>query len=283
MINSIMETIVISGATSGIGWASFKALAEKGYRVIGIGRSREKIEQCLIEMEAAGKRDQAEYILADLSSQREIHRASREIETLLNGDDLYCLINNAGSFASNYKETVDGIEWQLAINHMAPFLLSRLLIPFMKEGSRIVTVSSRAHRGAKLHWKDPGMKRLYSSLGSYRQSKFFNVLTMNEINRRYKDKKITACCADPGLVNTDIGLKGTKGLSKLVWYFRSKQGQSVEDGASTSVFLASEPDLDIDETCYFKYCKALAPDSRTANIDFMEKLWDLSETYLIEV
>lgn len=283
MINSIMETIVISGATSGIGWASFKALVEKGYRVIGIGRSRGKIEQCLNEMEAAGTRDQAEYILADLSSQREIHRASREIETLLNGEDLYCLINNAGSFASNYKETVDGIEWQLAINHMAPFLLSSLLIPFMSEGSRIVTVSSRAHRGAKLHWKDPGMKRFYSSLGSYRQSKFFNVLIMNEINRRYKDKGLTACCADPGLVNTDIGLKGTKGLSKLVWYFRSKGGQSVEDGASTSVFLASEPDLDISETCYFKYCKALAPDPRTENIDFMEKLWDLSETYLIEV
>jgi NAD(P)-dependent dehydrogenase (short-subunit alcohol dehydrogenase family) len=278
-----METIVISGATSGIGWAAFRALADKGYRVIGIGRSEEKIEQCLNKMETAGKRNQVDYILADLSSQRDIYRAADKVKSLLKGDSLYCLLNNAGSFASDYKETVDGIEWQLAVNHMAPFLLSRLLIPLMNKGSRIVTVSSRAHRGAKLHWKDPGMKRFYSSLGSYRQSKFFNVLTMNEINRRYKDKGITAFCADPGLVNTDIGLKGTKGLSKLVWHLRSRHGQSIEEGASTSVFLASEPDLEISDTCYFKYCKALSPDPRTGNEDFMGKLWNLSETYLIEV
>lgn len=278
-----METIVISGATSGIGWATYRALAEKGYKVIGIGRSKEKIEGCLNKMEAAGKGNQAEYIQADLSSQADIHRASLEIKKLLEGEPLYCLINNAGSFASDYKETVDSIEWQLAVNHMAPFLLSRLLIPSMTKGSRIVTVSSRAHRGAKLHWKNPGMKRFYSSLGSYRQSKFFNILTMNEINRRYKDKGITAFCADPGLVNTEIGLKGTKGISKIFWQLRSRHGQSIEEGASTSVFLASEPNLEISETCYFKNCEALPPDPRTGSEEFMKKLWNLSETYLIKV
>ena len=277
-----METIVISGATSGIGWATYKALADAGYRVIGIGRSGEKIEHCLNTMVAAGKQNHSDFILADLSSQKDIYKAARKIEQILDGTSLYCLINNAGSFASSYKETVDGIEWQLAINHMAPFLLSRLLIPLMKNGSRIITVSSRAHRGAKLHWNDPGLKRFYSSLGAYRQSKFFNVLTMNEINRRYKKKGINAFCADPGLVNTEIGLKGTKGLSKLVWYFRSKKGQSVEEGASTSIYLATEPSLDNSRTCYYKNCGPLPPDSRCSSVELMEKLWNLSETYLSE-
>lgn len=277
-----METIVISGATSGIGLASFRALADKGYRVIGIGRSEEKIGNCRREMEDRGMGARSEFILADLSSQREIHRAAAEIKECLGGEPLYCLINNAGSFASHYKESTDGIEWQLAINHMAPFLLTKLLIPLMGEGSRIITVSSRSHRGARLRWKDPGMKRFYSSLGSYRQSKFFNVLTMNEINRRYGERGISAFCADPGLVNTDIGLKGTKGLSKLVWYFRSKHGQTIEEGASTSVFLASEEKLKPGTTCYYKHSAPLPADPRTDRIDLMERLWSLSESYLID-
>lgn len=274
---------MISGATSGIGWATYKALAALGFRVIGIGRSSEKIMECLEEMAAAGQHDLCEFVQADLSSQKEIHTAAEQIIQHMEGAPLYCLINNAGSFASRYKETVDGIEWQLAVNHMAPFLLSKLLIPAMRQGSRIITVSSRAHRGAGLHWNDPGMKRFYSSLGAYRQSKFFNVLTMNAINSRFKEKGINAFCADPGLVNTGIGLKGTKGLSKLVWSMRRKKGQTPEEGASTSIFLATEPSLEISETCYYKDCKPLTPDSRCSNQYFMEKIWNISETLLSEI
>jgi NAD(P)-dependent dehydrogenase (short-subunit alcohol dehydrogenase family) len=277
-----MKTIVITGATSGIGWAALKILVSKNFRIIAIGRSEKKIKECLIALENAGKKELVNYVMADLSSQKEILNATAEIKKLLNGDSLYCLLNNAGSLASSYKETVDGIEWQLAINHMAPFLLSRLLIPLMTDGSRIVTVSSRTHRGAKLHWKDPGMRKCYSSLGAYRQSKFFNVLTINEINRRYNEMGITAFAADPGLVNTEIGLKGTKGLSKLVWFLRKKYGQTAEEGASTPVYLVSEENLDNRESCYYKYCEPLPPDSRTLDTGLMLKLWNLSEGYLLD-
>ena len=270
-----MKTVVISGATSGIGNATLKALINRGYRVIGLGRSAEKIKNCLREMDA--EKGQAVFIQADLSSQEAIRMAVAQIKEIVpHGID--CLINNAGSFTSKYKETCDGLEWQFAVNHMAPFLLSQLLLTEIKEGGRIITVGSHAHHNARLHWKNPQMKRFYSSLGAYRQSKFFNILMTNELNRRYEENKIMAFVADPGLVNTEIGLKGTQGLSRLVWSIRRRSGQSAEEGAATSVFLATETDLTLKNGVYYKNSRPEPPDIRTGDPQLIKKLWTLSES-----
>jgi len=272
-----METIIISGATSGIGKATMTALAGKGYRVIGIGRSEDKIQKAGEELKSAQPAGEFDFIRADLSSQAEIRKTVEQIRNMGIGS-IYCLINNAGSFASRYKETADGLEWQFAVNHMAPFLLSELLLPLMKTGGRIITVGSSAHRNALLHWKDPQMKGFYSSLGAYRQSKFFNVLMTNDLNR--KNPGIRAYIADPGLVNTEIGLKGTRGLSRLVWSIRRRKGQTPEEGAATSIFLASEGEIDPSQGAYFKYCRPMKPDRRTGDPSLMERLRRLSESCL---
>jgi len=275
-----MKTIIITGVTSGIGKATMKALISRGFSVIGTGRSQEKIRDLMDELRTLDYSGSWNIIQADLSSQREIKEAVRKIRDL-GMEEVYCLINNAGSFASSYTETVDGLEWQFAVNHMAPFLMVNLLLPLMTEGSRIITVGSSSHFRAPLHWKDPQMKSFYSSLGAYRQSKFFNVLMTNEWNRRYAEKGIRAYIADPGLVNTEIGLKGTRGLSRLVWSIRRRKGQSPEEGAASSVYLASEPYIEPSQGIYFKYCRPLAPDKRTANTDLMKRLWTLSETCIV--
>jgi len=272
----IMDTIVISGATSGIGRATMMNLTARGFRVIGIGRSMEKIKGCTRALDEQGK-GHWDFILADLSKQQEIRRAVKEIQSLDIGK-IFCLINNAGSFASSYKETEDGLERQFAINHMAPFLLTSLLLPMMKQGGRIITVGSSSHFHARLHWKDPQMKKFYSSLGAYRQSKFFNILMTNELNKRFAEQDIRAYIADPGLVNTEIGLKETKGLSRLVWSIRRRKGQSAEEGAATSIFLAAEPDIEPSRGVYYKDRRPVTPDKRTADPELMARLWTLSES-----
>ncbi len=282
-LTRIDKTVIITGATSGIGLAAAKALAGRGAFVIGVGRSQTKCAQAEKDIRAASPGAQIIFLLADLSSQRQVRnlavQARRLIEEHRQGR-LDVLVNNAGAVASKYSETEDGIEFQFAVNHLAPFLLTHELLPLLQaaDSGRVLTVSSMSHYHIRMHWSDLMYRNGYNTLIVYKQSKLANVLFTAEFNRRINhDSPLRAYAIDPGLVNTEIGLKRTDGLSRWFWNWRRSKGDSPEKGAETIVYLACEAELKTPQEIYWK-AKQPKPASLAAhNQDDARRLWQLSE------
>ncbi|WP_020611016.1 SDR family oxidoreductase [Sediminispirochaeta bajacaliforniensis] len=276
------KTAVITGATSGIGLATAQALAQQGWYIIGIGRSEERCVQAKATIEKAGASG-CEFTVADLSSQNQIKRAAKEIMLMSqNGGrgTLDVLINNAGTFSNWFIQTEDGIELQFAVNYLAHFHLTLALLPALSKASepRIISVSSASHRHTHLRWNDIQLRKHYSGLRAYKQTKLANVLFSAEFNRRYSARTgIQAFVADPGLVRTEIGLKSSGGLAKLVWKVRMAQGRPPIEGAETSVFLATEPTVYNSGQLYWRNNMPVAPDASALNQAAAERLWQISE------
>jgi NAD(P)-dependent dehydrogenase (short-subunit alcohol dehydrogenase family) len=277
------RTLVVTGATSGIGLATAKALAGMGALVIGTGRSAERCRKAeeLIRRDYPDSR--VMYLTADLSSQTQIRNLAGDIRTILEKNVkkpvLDTLINNAGTFSSRFVKTEDGIETTFAVNHLSPFLLTHELFPLLAESKdgRVVTVGSGSHFRAKMNWKDLQLRRFYFGWNAYKQSKLGNVLFTAEFNRRFQEKTgIRAFVADPGLVKTEIGLKHSEFLVRLFWKNHIKKGATPEEGAATSVFLAVSPEVLKSNAVYWKYKKSLDPNPRALdNID-ARNLWEIS-------
>lgn len=271
--------MVISGASSGIGFAAACALAQRGARVIGVGRSRERCEGARQAILAQAPGARIEFALADLSSQRAVVALGAELRERLAGQPLDVLVNNAGAVAGRYTPTVDGRELQFAVNHLAAFLLTRELLSCLRAagGARVLTTSSGSHRGARMHWNDVMLRRFYNPLTAYKQSKMANVLFTAELNRREGASGLRAYAIDPGLVRTEIGLKGTGGLVSWIWSLRARGGQPPEVGAATIVHLAEQAQLADAQAIYWKDSHPLAPDRYALREDEARRLWELSE------
>jgi NAD(P)-dependent dehydrogenase (short-subunit alcohol dehydrogenase family) len=275
------KVIVITGATSGIGRAAAMALAAQGAAVIGVGRSAQKCRA----LEEGIRRDipgaSIRTAAADLSSLREVRRLAGCILARLGAHGrLDALVNNAGTVATWYTATEDGYELQFAVNHLAGFLLTHELMPALRRagGARVLTVSSGSHRGASIRWEDPMLRSGYHLLAAYGQSKLANVLFAAEFNRRVGAASgIRACAVDPGLVDTDIGWKGTSGLERLVWQWRRRSGTAPEEAARTILYLAGESPLPAPDAIYWKDCRPLAPSREALNASDAARLWSLSE------
>jgi NAD(P)-dependent dehydrogenase (short-subunit alcohol dehydrogenase family) len=278
------KVIIITGATSGIGLATAKELAGKGAYIIGTGRSAERCAKAEKEIMENCPNGKVCYIRADLSSLTEVKRLAALIRERLasNGiNHIDVLINNAGTVSSWYVSTVDGFELQFAVNHLAPFLLTGELLPLLqhsKEGT-VIGVSSGSHYRTKMHWKDVLLRKHYNCLLAYKQSKLANVLFATELNRRAGKvgSSIRAYAVDPGLVNTDIGLKGTDGIVRKVWKIRSRSGTPVEQPAHSISFIAAEPAARKTEGVYWKDCTPLKPSRYSQSEDAGTRLWELSE------
>jgi len=278
------KTVVITGATSGIGLAAAKELAARGMYVIGTGRSKERCRTAEEEVKNSCPGANIRYLTADLSSLGEVERLGAEICRQLAQDGIEridALINNAGTVSSWYISTVDGFELQFAVNHLAPFRLTYELLPLLArspEGT-VIAVSSGSHYRTRIHWKDVMLRKHYNCLRAYKQTKLANVLFVTELNRRLKSagSTIKAFAVDPGLVNTDIGLKGTGGIVKKVWELRSKGGTSPEQPALTIAWLAAEPDARKTDEVYWKDKSPLAPSRYSQRPDVAKRFWELSE------
>ena len=283
-MEKIDKIIVITGATSGIGLATAKELTGKGAYVIGTGRSKERCIKAEEEIRSSCPEARLCYLTADLSSLSEVARLATMIRDRLEADGIDhvdALINNAGTVSSWYVSTVDGFELQFAVNHLAPFRLTYELLPLLersKEGT-IIGVSSGSHYRTKIHWKDVLLRKHYNCLLAYKQSKLANVLFATEINRRVGNSgsSIRAFAVDPGLVNTDIGLKGTDGIVKKVWKMRSRSGTAVEQPAHSISYLAAEPAARQTGEVYWKDCAPMKPSRYSQREEAGSRLWELSE------
>lgn len=283
-MHKIDKIIVITGATSGIGLATAKELAGKGAYIIGTGRSKERCIMAEEQIRNSCPKARLCYLTADLSSLNEVAKLAAMISERLEADSINhidVLINNAGTVSSWYVSTVDGFELQFAVNHLAPFRLTYELLPLLersKEGT-IIGVSSGSHYRTKIHWKDILLRKHYNCLLAYKQSKLANVLFTTEMNRRLENSKsnIKAFAVDPGLVNTDIGLKGTDGIVKKVWGMRSRSGTAAEQPAHSISYLAAESAARKAGDVYWKDCAPLKPSRYSQREEIGSRLWELSE------
>lgn len=272
-----METVIVTGATSGIGLETVRLLASRGYRVLGIGHRPDAILRAENDIQSSVPQASVRYFCADLLQQREIlHLAGEltsDVETNSHGR-LHALINNAGCARSRYMTTEDGIEHQFALNYLSGCLLTHELLPLLlKARGRVIMSCSQSHKGAKVHWNDLMLRRRYNPLTAYKQSKLCDILFAKALNDRYRSFGLTAYAVDPGLVNTDIGSKAG-GIVKAVWRLRRRHGVHPRVPAKTYVFLCQE----IPRPCglYYHACRAQVP-SREVTGEQAERLLQLSE------
>ena len=275
------KSVLIPGANQGIGKAAAVALARQGAHVSIVARSREKGLSAIADIKAAsGASTKVDLIVADLSSQEQVRRAAAEFKA--RHDRLDVLVNNAGVLVPTRRTTVDGFEETFAVNHLAYFLLTRELLGLLQASavdgpSRVVNVSSEAHRRAKMQWDDLQFKRHpYSPFKAYGQSKLANILFTFELARRLDPTKVTANVLHPGVVASGFGQTyggSTAFLIRLLHPFFS----SVEEGAKTTVYLASSPRVEGVTGQYFSRCKPVKSNAVSDCEASQRKLWALSE------
>jgi retinol dehydrogenase 12 len=272
---------VVTGATSGIGLATACALARLGAEVVGVGRDAVRCEQAGETLRAAAQASGApapHFERADLS----LMSATLDLAERLSARHgrMDALVNCAGIFTSKRALTSEGLETQFAVNHLAPFVLTRRLIPVLEAShdARVILVSSGSHFAGRINWKDPSFGRFYFGLRAYEQSKLANILFSYELARRLgRDTRLTVFAVDPGLVNTDMGQKHGLSPSSLVWNLRRKGGVAPGAAANDIAWLAGEPGLRGQTGMYWKN-KQPVPSSRPSYSDQdAQRLWFLSE------
>jgi NAD(P)-dependent dehydrogenase (short-subunit alcohol dehydrogenase family) len=270
------KTVLVTGANQGIGKATAIALAARGAHVVIVARNAEKGRAALAEVEAAGKAG-AELIVGDLSSQEQVRRVAADFKS--RHDHLDVLVNNAGVFVPERQTTVDGLEETFALNHLGYFLLTRELLDVLQAtpGARIVNVSSEAHRGARMLWDDLQFAHTrYRGLKAYGQSKLANVLFTYELARRLEGTGVTANCLHPGVIASGFGHTYGSALSVILKIARPFL-LSAEEGARTTVYLASSPEVAGVTGKYFAKCKAVPSSAVSYEVQSQHKLWAISE------
>jgi retinol dehydrogenase 12 len=268
---------LITGANAGIGFETAKNLCAKGATVVLVCRNEEKALKADSNIKKVVPDAKTDYAIADLASQKQVREMAENVLSRYKQVDV--LVNNAASWFSDFKLTEDGFERQWAINHLAPFLLTHLLLPALQKTpeARIINISSDSHFHGKIHFKDVNLQHNYHGLRAYAQSKLANVLFTFEFERRKTSSQLLINAVQPGLVKTDIGLKHTFSLHGLVWKLRRLAGVSPEKGAATSVYLASSAEASGLSGKYWDKCKPKPAAKMAYNVEDAAQLWELSK------
>ncbi len=264
---------IITGANSGIGKATAIGLAKMNATIVMMCRSKERGEEAQKEIIELTGNKKVDLLLCDLSSQESIRKFVSEFKSKY--QKLHILINNAGVMLSKRGISVDGFEMNFAVNHLAPFLLTNLLLDALKKSapSRIINVSSAAHRMAKMNFDDlQSEKRKYRLMKIYGASKLALMLFSYELSRKLEGTSVTVNTLHPGVVNTNLGQDQSsfsKGFAKL--FFKKP-----EKGAETSIYLASSQEVDDITGKYFAKKQQKQSSEESYNEDYAKRLWELS-------
>jgi len=281
------QTSIVTGASRGIGFHTARALALKGAHVVVIGHHRGRGEEALEKIrgalaDASSVHDgSAEFALVDLSTQDQIRQFAESFRA--EHDRLDVLVNNAGGFFLNRRESADGIEMTLALNHLNYFMLTLLLLDLLKETgnrkegmARIVNVSSEAHRGVQIHFDDIEFERRYRPMEAYGQSKLANILFTYQLYRKLEGERVATNALHPGFVNTGFGedhwLAGP--VMKVVHFLFAK---SADEGAETPIYLASSLEVEGVSGKYFIGKERARSSPASYDQGTAERLWDVSE------
>lgn len=275
---------IVTGASSGIGKATALELARKGATVVLICRSSQKGEAVVHELSALTRSATVDLLLADLSSQQQIRTAA--VTFLKKYQRLDVLINNAGAMFPKRCESVDGVEMTLAVNHLAPFLLTNMLLEVMKStgAARVINVNSDAHEHGRIDFNDLQMRHRYGGgigMHAYGNAKLANLLTVYELARRLNGTRITVNALHPGYVATNIlpfeTATGPVRLLKPLWGAAKQFIRTPESGAATSLYLASSPEVASETGRYFERCVPIASSRASYDVKMQRQMWKISQ------
>jgi NAD(P)-dependent dehydrogenase (short-subunit alcohol dehydrogenase family) len=260
------KTMLVTGSTDGIGRQAALELADLGARVLVHGRTAGRVESVVAAIRRLDA--PAEGFVADLSSLRQVRRLANEV--LEAAPHLHVLVNNAGTYVHDRQLTEDGFETTLAVNHLAAFLLTNLLLPRLKQSApaRIINVSSAAHRSGYLEWDNLNGEQAYDGYSAYALTKLCNVLFTYELADRLRGSGVTVNCLHPGVVGTKLLEAGFPGLG----------GTSVPEGARTSVHLAASPKVADVTGAYFVGRRPERSSGASYDAAGRRRLWELTRT-----
>lgn len=266
---------LITGGTNGIGRSTAQALAGMGTTVVIIGRNAQKTAEVVDEIRAASGNQNVDSLVADLSSQQEIRHLANEFKNKYS--QLHVLLNNAGAVFMQRQLSVDGIEMTFALNHLAYFLLTNLLLDTIKASApaRIINVSSDAHASGKIEFDNLQGEQNYGN-SAYANSKLANILFTAELARRLAGTGVTVNALHPGLVATGFGKNNGGLLMKMIRAVVPLVARSPEKGAETSVYLASSPDVENVTGKFFYDSHVIPPAKQATDMDIAQRLWGVS-------
>jgi NAD(P)-dependent dehydrogenase (short-subunit alcohol dehydrogenase family) len=266
------KTIVVTGATSGIGEVAAIRLAEQGGRIVFTARDNKRGQATMEKLRRANGAAEHVMHLADLSLVAEQKRAAGEIAR---EPQIDVLINNAGALFNRRIETSEGLEMTFALNHMSYFTITCLLLDKLKStpGARIVSTSSRAHTSGKLDFSDLQARKDFRGFRAYGNSKLCNILFTRALSKRLADTGVTANCLHPGFVATRFGDQSGGMLRYVVAIAKSLIAIPEEEGAKTIIYLASSPDVALVSGEYFYQCRATTLTAEARNDEDAERLW----------
>jgi NAD(P)-dependent dehydrogenase (short-subunit alcohol dehydrogenase family) len=269
------KTMLVTGATQGIGKATALGLARMGAQLAIVGRDRDRTQLAARDIQAAGGAP-VEIFVADMASQAQVRRLAGQVVNRLPRLDV--LINNVGGYWSTRHVTVDGIEHTLALNHLAPYLLTRLLLDPMKDagGARVVTVASNAQTQGRIDFADLQGERSYSGARAYNQSKLANVMFTYELARRLQGSSITANALHPGVVSTGLGSEDPSHLQRWLVPLIRPLMKDPHQGATTTIHVASASSLDHVTGRYFANSTPKRTSKSSYDRTTTTRLWQVS-------
>jgi NAD(P)-dependent dehydrogenase (short-subunit alcohol dehydrogenase family) len=264
------KVCLVTGATSGLGKAAAAALARKGATVVIIGRNPAKTAAAALEVGAS------DFLVGDLAALADVRALAAEFRRRY--DRLHVLINCAGVIYGKRRVSKDGLEEGLAVNHLAHFLLTNLLLDVLKASApaRVVTVTSGFHRRGRIHFEDLQLEQNYSGTASYGQSKLANVLFTYELARRLEGTGVTVNCMTPGAVATNFGANW--GLNAIFFKLFGPLFPKPEQGAEPLLYLASAPELAGVTGRYFRKGTEERSSAESYDTAVQSRLWAVSET-----
>ncbi|WP_116452607.1 SDR family NAD(P)-dependent oxidoreductase [Blastococcus litoris] len=271
----IGKTVLITGGTGGIGKATALGLAALGAHVAVTGRDPQRTQDAVREIRAAGG-GPVDAFIADLSAQSEVRRVAGEVFERMPRID--ALVNNVGGYWNTRHITADGLERTFALNHLAPFLLTNLLLDRLKDSApaRVVTVASNAHKLGRIDFDDLRGERSYSGGRAYNQSKLANILFSYELARRLEGFAVTVNALHPGMVRTGFGSEDPAGTQRIFVPLLRPFMKSVTRGAVTSIHLTSAPELAEVSGRYFVSSTATSSSPGSYDEAVAARLWQVS-------
>jgi retinol dehydrogenase 14 len=270
------RTVLVTGGTGGIGRATAVGLAGLGAHVAVTGRDRTRAEDAASEIHAAGGK-KADVFVADLSSQSQVRQLAEKV--LMGLPRLDVLVNNVGGYWHTRHVTADGLEHTFALNHLAPFLLTNLLLDRLTQDgtpARVVNVASNAEALGRIDFDDLQGERNFSGARAYNQSKLANVLFTYELARRLQATSVTANAVHPGMVSTAFGAEDPAGVQRLLVPLMRPFMRSPGAGAATSIHVASAPDLEKVTGLYFANSRPRRSSEHAYDLPAAARLWRVS-------
>jgi len=278
-----MKTAVVTGANSGIGKITALELAKRNYRVVMVCRNQEKAAAAKQEIAEETDNECVQIEICDLSLMSNIRRSAKQIRETNTSIDL--LVNNAGLLPQSERQTTsEGFEMTFAVNHLAYFLLTRELLPALKsaESGRVVNVASEAHKSGTFDSENLQLENGYSTVKAYGNSKLFNIMFTRQLHKELDGTNISTFSLHPGVVNTNFAADSDSFFAKLFNLGRFFM-LSPEKGASTSVYLCTEPGIEHLSGHYFIKSKPAKPSGIAMDDAACRQLWEKSKKLISSV